>query len=135
MRRLTATSYCITCGHYECVEYDGLRQFPSDHELVVCIRRIAARHYEYPSEDDPELWAFENQIADHVSPESSSAPSGVIQPELVETPRTEALLAEATQPGKRATPRWRRRGKSKAKRALDLSDSAAAHETAPANTL
>ena len=123
------------CGHYECVAYDGLRQFPSDHELVVCVRQFAARHYEYPSEDDPELWALEAQIALDVSPEPSSASSGVIQPGLVETPRTEALLTEATQPVKRATPRSKRRGKAKAKRALDLSDSAAAPETAPANTL
>ena len=35
----------------------------------------------------------------------------------------------------RATPRSKRRGKATAKRALDLSDSAAAAETAPANTL
>ena len=48
-------------GHYECVEYDGLRQFPSTHEFVVQMSRFAAQHPGYPYEEDVELLTLEAQ--------------------------------------------------------------------------
>ena len=44
------------CGHYEAVEYNGLRQFSSDHEFVVQLARFAAAQSPpYPAEDDDDL--------------------------------------------------------------------------------
>ena len=48
-------------GHYECVEYDGLRLFPSDHTLVGKLEVMAAAHPAQLPEDDPELTALEAQ--------------------------------------------------------------------------
>ena len=39
------SSYIVlyhACGHYEAVEYNGMRQFPSDHEFVVRLLQFAA---------------------------------------------------------------------------------------------
>ena len=70
------------CGHYECVEYDGLREFPSGHEFVVRMSEFAARLYEYPTEDDPELEALQTREAavttahiDVMSPAADNAQS------------------------------------------------------------
>ena len=49
------------CGHYECVEYDGLHQFPSTHEFVMQMSRFAAQHPGYPYEEDVELLTLEAQ--------------------------------------------------------------------------
>jgi hypothetical protein len=49
------------CGHYECIEYDGRREFPTDHEFIDQMCQFAARHPGYPYEDDLELRALEAQ--------------------------------------------------------------------------
>ena len=92
------------CGHYECVEYDGLREFSSEHELTVQMSQFAARHFERPYEEDVELRALEEQ---------------------------EKTAAQAPLSVKRATPKSKRRNQSKVARKLDLSDSMAAPVAAP----
>ena len=52
------------CGHYEAVEYDGLRRFAADHELVVALLQYAATHApQYPAEDDEDLAEMEAEGA------------------------------------------------------------------------
>ena len=123
------------CGHYECVEYDGLRLFPSDHEFVGRVSEFAARHPGHPDiEDDIELQALVAQeaagaemtgaaVAARPDVDSQSAPL------LMVTPRAAARLSTAQQSSKQATPRSKRSSKSKAKRALNLSEA----ETTTAN--
>ena len=123
------------CGHYECVEYDGLRLFPSDHEFVGRVSEFAARHPGHPDvEDDIELQALVAQeaagagmtdaaVAARPDVDSQSAPL------LMVTPRAAARLSAAQQSSKQATPRSKRSSKSKAKRALNLSEA----ETTTAN--
>ena len=92
------------CGHYECVEYNGLRVFASDHELAVQMSQFAARYPERPYGEDVELTTLEAQ---------------------------ERAAARTPQSAKRATPKSKRRSQSKVKRALDLSDSATATQAEP----
>ena len=93
-----------TCGHYECVEYNGLREFPSGHEFAVQMSQFAARHPEHPYKEDVELHALEEQ---------------------------EKAAGQAPQSAKRATPKSKRRSQSKVASAPDLSDSTTAPEAGP----
>ena len=53
------------CGHYEAVEYDGLRRFPADHELVTGLLQYAAMHMpQYPPEYDEDLTEMEAEAAE-----------------------------------------------------------------------
>ena len=47
-------------GHYECLEYGGLREFSSEHEFVVRMSQFAdGPQLDYPEEDDEELQALQ----------------------------------------------------------------------------
>ena len=49
------------CGHYECVEYDGRRQFQSDHEFVVQLAQFADEPPPlYPREEDGDLHVLQS---------------------------------------------------------------------------
>lgn len=91
-------------GHYECVEYDGLRLFPSDHEFVGQLEVFAAGHPEQLPEDDLELVAFEAQVA---------------------------AAATVSPPPEQAASKSKRRSGSKVKRRLHVDDRA---KRAPAET-
>ena len=53
------------CGHYETVEYDGLRRFAAGHELVVALLQYAASHAPaYPAEDDEDAAEMEAEEAE-----------------------------------------------------------------------
>ena len=146
-------------SHYECVAYEGLRVFPSSHEFIVQMAKFAAAHPEQVPEDDVELQALEARdkeeraraidqplpltvaAADsteatlHVEPLVDSAttiapqPAGDTEPSplLMTTPR-----AAGREPSAKRTPSTRAR-KSKAKRALNRSDSVAAAPDAELN--
>ena len=53
-------------NHFECVEYAGLRRFPSDHELVKQLMQFARSTPSYPRETDIDLIALEAEGA-HLS--------------------------------------------------------------------
>ena len=123
------------CGHYECVEYDGLRLFPSDHEFVGRMSEFAARHPGHPDiEDDIELQAL---VAQEAAGAEMTGAAGAARADVdsqstplrMVTPRAAARLSTAQKSSKQATPRSKRSSKSKAKRALNLSEA----ETTTAN--
>ena len=95
-------------GHYECVEYDGQRTFPSEHELVARLARFADAHPEQAPEDDVELQALEAREAVDCA-----------LSEVLSTPARPSPVRSA--PGKKSTPRGGNRA-SPTKRALNLVD-------------
>ena len=112
------------CGHYEPIEYNGLRQFPADHELITRVSEFAARHPEQPYEEDIELQAFETHEQARTQPNAAdmiTSPKGDAQSSPV-------LLATPKAPSARLTGRRiasKQRGKLRAKRAIDLTGDAA----------
>ena len=105
-------------NHYECVEYAGLRQFSSKHELIVRMGQFADAHPAQLPEDDLELQALEAQQEKGKSAAdvaSHQAGNSTPRPLLMVTPRAAARLS-----AKRAAPQSARRSASKANRALNF---------------
>ena len=101
-------------GHYECVEYDGLREFPSEHELVQRLTGFAAAHPQQLPEDDVELQAVEAREEEERA-RAAAVQSQPMSPAVATTP-----VHTQTQPAKRTLST--RAGKAKAKRALSFGD-------------
>jgi hypothetical protein len=86
-----------TSTHYECVQYNGLRIFPSTHELIVRMISLSTSHPPQAAvEDDHELWAIrEAQPAASMqpattqpAPPSSESEQPMHAPETLSIPKT-----------------------------------------------
>ena len=121
-----ADSYIVlyhVCGHYEPIEYDGLRQFPSDHKFITRVSEFAARHPEQPYEEDVELQALkahEQERAQTSAADMATPPKRDTQLSPVRLVTRKA--ASAGLASRRAASK--QRSKSKAKRANDLTGEA-----------
>ena len=107
------------CGHYKTVEYNGLRQFPVDHELVTGLLQYAATHVpQYPPEDDEDLAEMEAEAAESKAAGRSSAAVTVVS--TAETSERASPLTTTPQTTRqrrsKRTPRGR--GKATARRTL-----------------
>lgn len=86
--------------HYECVEYDGQRQFPAGHELVVRLAHFAAAHPVHPPEDDLELQALAaHDLSDQPGAVQSSAPSSAVDAPTAGVRQLSPLVAQVAQHG------------------------------------
>jgi hypothetical protein len=107
------------CGHYEAVEYDGLRQFPADHELVTGLLQYATTHVpQYPPEDDEDLAEMEAEAAESKAAGRSGAAVTVVSTaEALEraSPLTTTPQTTRQRRSKRAP---RSRGRATARRTL-----------------
>jgi hypothetical protein len=121
------------CGHYEAVEYDELRQFPSDHEFIRHLSEFAARHPDYPYEEDTELETLAQQeqartpadAADTARQPDSDAQS---TPSLLVTLGAASARLNAGRAG------LKQRGGSKAKRVIGLTGTAVEPSTVTSTT-
>ena len=118
----------LACGHYECVEYDCLRLFPSDHEFVARMTQFSQHEPLYPKEDDVELQALQ-----HVGSKADIMKAVVQHDDTTATspPRKSEPQQAAPPLATPPTPRHRRAkrtttsrnsGRASAKRALSLSE-------------
>ena len=136
MRKLTATLYCIK--RVATTSVWSMTSYAYSHLITSSLGRVsefAARHPGHPDiEDDIELQALVAQeaagagmtgaaVAARPDVDSQSTPL------LMVTPRAAARLSTAQQSSRQATPGSKRGSKSKAKRALNLSEA----ETTTAN--
>ena len=74
------------CAHYEVVEYNGLRQFPSGHELIVALSRLPNLA------DEPAEWRWAEEELPEL--EAELAASGVEQSAAVASPRPFVALID-----------------------------------------
>ena len=120
------------CGHYEPVEYDGLRQFPSDHEFIGRLSEFAARHRDYPYEEDAELKALAEQeqarTRAYAAGTITQLDSDTVSTPLLVTPGAVSTRLKATRAASK------QRSKPKAKRAINLTVTAVEPSTVTITT-
>ena len=118
------SSYIVlyhACGHYEAVEYDGLRQFPADHELVTGLLQYATTHVpQYPPEDDEDLAEMEAEAAESKAAGRSGAAVTVVSTAEASERASPLTTTPQTTRQRRSKRAPRSRGKARARRTLDL---------------
>ena len=116
------SSYIVlyhACGHYEAVEYDGLRQFPADHELVTGLLQYAATHVpQYPPEDDEDLAEMEAEAAKSKAAGRSGATVTVVSTAEASERASPLTTTPQTTRQRRSKRTPRSRGKATARRTL-----------------